>query len=151
MRTKSFLRLQSFCGVLLPLITVIALLLTIGACGTTDSTTHTVGAIVYGKVQTASGAPVDDAVVTLAHRPDGCDSSDVDRTRDFPDSTGRYRTGLPLLHGVTKNSCFLASVDPPEGSGLAVAEPKQFDADFRPNPPYDSVRVDFALDSLSTQ
>ena len=150
MRTKAFSHLPIVLGAVLSLFTVVLLVLTVGACETTDSTIHTVDAIVYGTITTASGASVDDAAVTLTHRPDECDNSDVDLGRDFTDSTGRYRTGLPLLHAVTKNSCFLATVNPPEGSGLAASEPKQFDADFRSNPPYDSVRVDFVLDSLST-
>lgn len=131
-------------------LTVVLLVFTIGACGTTDSTVHTVDAIVYGTAKTASGAPIERATVTLTHRPDGCDGSDVDRTRDFTDSTGSFRTGLPLLHGVTNKSCFLASISPPQKSGLETPEPKPFDADFRSSPPYDSVRVDFVLDSLAT-
>ena len=151
MRTKAFSHSHSCWGTVLSLITVISLVLTTGACGTTDSRIHTVDAIVYGTVTTASGASVDDAVVTLTHRPDGCDSPDVDSGRDFTDSTGHFRAGLPIASAPPdETSCFQASIDPPEGSGLAAPEPKQFDADFRPNPPYDSTRVDFVLDSLKT-
>jgi hypothetical protein len=110
-----------------------------------------VDAIVYGEVETASGEPVDGATVTLTHHPDGCDNPDVDLGRDFTDSTGHFRAGLPIASAPPdEKSCFQASIDPPRGSGLATPEPKQFDADFRSNPPYDSTRVDFVLDSLST-
>jgi hypothetical protein len=151
MYSDSFL-LELDWSILLGLITATLLALTVGACGTTDSTIYTVDAIVYGKVQTASGEPVDGATVTLTHHPEGCDSPDVDSGRDFTDSTGHFRAGLPIASAPPdETSCFQASVDPPDGNGLAAPEPKQFSADFRPNPPYDSVRVDFALDSLSTQ
>ena len=151
MRTKAFSHLQSCWGAVLSLFTVVLLVLTAGACETTDSTLYTVDAIVYGEVQTASGEPVDGATVTLTHHPEGCDSPDVDSGRDFTDSTGHFRAGLPIASAPPDDTaCFQASIDPPEESGLAAPEPKQFDADFRPNPPYDSVRVDFVLDSLST-
>ena len=126
------------------------LVLTLSACDGRTPPLETVDAIVYGTVTTASGASVDGATVTLTHHPDGCDSRDVDMDLGVTDSTGSFRVGLPILYGETKNSCFLASVDPSDGSGLDTPEPKQFDADFRSDPPYDSVRVDFVLDSLST-
>lgn len=136
---------------LLGLITATLLALTVGACGTTDPTVHTVDAIVYGTVTTASGAPVDDATVTLTHHPDGCDNPDEALGRDFTDSNGHFRAGLPVSGPPDEADCFLASAEPPESSGLEAPEPKQFDADFRRSPPYDSVRVDFTLDSLKTK
>mgnify|MGYP006293219251 CR=1 FL=1 len=152
MHSKSFSQLPSFYEALLSLITAALLVLTVEACGMTDSTIHTVDAIVYGKVRTASGAPVDGATVTLTHHPEGCDSPEVDLGRDFTDSTGYFRAGLPIASAPPdETSCFQAFIDPPEGSGLTAPDPKQFDADFRPNPPYDSVRVDFVLDSLETK
>ena len=127
------------------------LVLTLSACDGRTPPLETVDAIVYGTVTTASGVSVDGATVTLTHHPEGCDSPDVDSGRDFTDSTGHFRAGLPIASAPPDDTaCFQASIDPPEESGLAAPEPKQFDADFRPNPPYDSTRVDFVLDSLKT-
>ena len=151
MRTKAFSHLQSCWGTVLSLFTVIVLVLTTGACGTTDSDIDTVDAIVYGDVETASGQPVEKATVNLTHHPGGCDNPDESLGQDITDSTGHFRTGLPVFGPPDKSDCFLATVDPPEGSGLATPKPKQFDANFRPNPPYDSTRVDFVLDSLEAK
>ena len=150
MYSDSFL-LELDRSILLGLITATLLALTVGACGTTDSTIYTVDAIVYGKVQTASGEPVDGATVTLTHHPEGCEDPDESLGQDITDSTGHFRAGLPVFGPPDEADCFLASAEPPEGSGLEAPEPKQFDADFRRSPPYDSVRVDFTLDSLKTK
>jgi len=133
------------------LVPIALLLLTAGACETTNSSVGTVQASVHGKVTTASNKPVEEATVVLRYHHDGCDSPDLDGTEEITNSGGEFQTVFFLAGSPPdKSSCFLASVDPPEGSGLATPEPKEFYADFRPNPPYDSVRVDFVLDSLST-
>lgn len=129
---------------------VVTLLLVMVGCSPTQSTTvHSFNAIVYGQVTTKSGTPVEGITVIFEHYGDGCgDSILPPETASIRTSAaGSYRTVFHVTLIRDDLSCSLASVELPAESGLRDPGPKEFNVEFRPEPPYDSVRVDFVLDS----
>jgi hypothetical protein len=111
----------------------------------TEPDVDTINAVVHGQAMVQNDTPVEGAKVTLTHYPKGCEKDSFSREVDF-EYTGESGAYSLVYHvgEIRPNSCFLADLEPPEGK-FAAPDPREFRADFREDPPYDSVRVDFAL------
>jgi hypothetical protein len=102
-------------------------------------------AVVFGRVQTTSGAPVAQAPVSAYIALSGNCSR-----QEFPDgasqtrSDGTYRVGI-AAPVETDSTCVLVHVQAPFGSGLSNPTDTIISLAFRYEPPWDSARVDATL------
>jgi hypothetical protein len=101
-------------------------------------------AVVYGRVSTADGAAVHQAQVFVELRRPGCEGEARERESSYSRASGEYRVYFRETLG-GPDSCHVARVDAPRGSGLASAEAVPFTVRFGTNRAVDSVRVDFVL------
>ena len=104
-------------------------------------------ATVFGRVQTADGAPVTRAVVLAYIARDG----DCGR-RESPDGTGQTRGDGTYMIGIaggdeTEATCVLVRVRAPFESVLLDAADTTVTLAIRYSPPFDSARVDATLGS----
>jgi hypothetical protein len=110
----------------------------------------TTSAIVYGRVQTTSGTPVNEAEVKVEAHRDSCAGPLYGETnlRVFTRPDGTYRD-QPLSLAGPFNACLVVRVMPPDAAGLAPAADSgasvPFRADYPPGQSHDSVRVDVVI------
>jgi hypothetical protein len=101
-------------------------------------------AVVYGTVRTSDGVAVRGAQVFAEHRRPGCEGEARERESSHTRESGEYRVYYRLLTG-GPDSCHVARVEAPAGSGLASPAAVPFTVRFGTSRAVDSVRVDFVL------
>lgn len=137
---------------LVQFISIILLLCTYG-CSVyeTPGRPPSVVAIVKGGVTTTDNVPVEGAKITVFHRFDcnrngkglpqtGTGTSNAEGKYDL-----RYET--EQISEEDELTCFLVEALPPDTSQYQIPELKEIDPDFREEPPFDTVTVNFSLES----
>lgn len=104
------------------------------------------GAVLYGRVTNAAGAPVQAARVVAEHGAPGCAQPLETLGEVFTSPDGTYRTML-YVNGEPPRpgDCLRAFATPPAGSGLRGSDTVPFAARFGRGSALDSVRMDLVL------
>jgi hypothetical protein len=106
----------------------------------------TVDAVVFGTVETITGAPVSGATIQLLAHEDSCAAQPGRFHPVTSDATGRFTRPIAYLTNPSI-ACFTVDAEAPAESDLGdttiTVEP--VDLEFRTDPPFDSLRVDVTL------
>lgn len=105
--------------------------------------------VVYGDVTAAGDGPVVGADVDVTAFSGNCGSSIFSSVSARTDSTGRYETSVINFQSGFRR-CVEVRADPPEGSGLGPGLVRVPDVPLNDDTVVDSLRVDLALDSVTT-
>jgi hypothetical protein len=126
--------------------------LVVAACGTEPRGCDicTTSAVVYGAVQSATGAPVPSARIAIEARAPDCHGSDDNYFGDpvTSDADGNYRMRVRSLVS-PMTVCLIVNVQPPPSTTLTITADTgrvvQLRPDYTAGQALDSVRVDLVL------